>query len=59
MFKSEMVTFKLCQNITFRLLVCDVCVGSKALIFWSIHSLCVCVCVCLCACLCVFVCVCV
>ena len=36
-----------------RLLVCDVCVGSKALSFWSIHCLCgvfVCVCVCVCEC---------
>ena len=62
------ITFKLCQSITFRLLVCDVCVGSKALIFWSnpffvcvfvcVVCVLVCVCVCLCVCLCVLVCVC-
>ena len=49
---------KLWQSITFRLLVCDACVDSKALRFWSIHRLCVCVCVCLCVYMCVFVCVC-
>ena len=34
------------------------CVGSKALSFWSIHCLCVCLCVfCACVCMCVYVCV--
>ena len=42
-------------SITFRLLVCDVCVGLKALSFWSIHGLCVCVCLCVCLYVCVSV----
>ena len=32
-------------KVLLSLLVCDVCVGLKALCFWSIHCLCVCVCV--------------